>query len=53
VMGRISDASSIQIAFVVPLLCHAYILFFGLRGYKPAVLATVNPALAAAHGEVE
>jgi len=37
VMGYISDASSIQKAFVVPLICYAYVLYFALRGYKPAV----------------
>jgi len=36
VMGRISDASSIQRAFAVPLLCYLFILHFGLAGYKPA-----------------
>jgi len=35
-MGRVSDASSIQTAFVVPLLCYLFILYFGLSGYKPA-----------------
>ncbi len=35
IMGRISDASSIQKAFVVPLLCYIFILYFGLSGYKP------------------
>ena len=35
-MGRISDASSIQKAFIVPLLCYVFILYFGLSGYKPA-----------------
>jgi MFS transporter, FHS family, L-fucose permease len=38
IMGMISDASNIQRAFVVPLLCHAYVLYFALSGYKP-----VNP----------
>jgi fucose permease len=37
-MGRISDLSNIQIAFIVPLICHAYVLYFGLRGYKPSPL---------------
>jgi MFS transporter, FHS family, L-fucose permease len=37
-MGLISDASNIQRAFIVPLLCHAYVLYFALSGYKP-----VNP----------
>jgi FHS family L-fucose permease-like MFS transporter len=36
IMGRISDAWNIQYAFIVPLICHAYILFFGTRGYRPA-----------------
>jgi len=36
IMGRISDAWNIQHAFVVPLICHAYILYFALRGYRPA-----------------
>jgi MFS transporter, FHS family, L-fucose permease len=35
IMGRISDATSIQRAFVVPLLCYIYILYFAVRGYKP------------------
>jgi MFS transporter, FHS family, L-fucose permease len=42
VMGRISDAANIQVAFVVPLLCHAYIVFFAMRGYKP-VSVTAAP----------
>ena len=36
IMGRISDAWSIQKAFVVPLLCYVFILYFGLSGYKPS-----------------
>jgi MFS transporter, FHS family, L-fucose permease len=35
VMGRISDLSNIQRAFIVPLLCYAFILYFGVSGYKP------------------
>jgi MFS transporter, FHS family, L-fucose permease len=52
VMGRISDAANIQIAFVVPLICHAYILFFGLRGYKPALTAAAGQ-LQVAQGEMK
>jgi FHS family L-fucose permease-like MFS transporter len=37
IMGRISDASSIQKAFIVPLLCYLFILHFGLSGYKPSL----------------
>lgn len=36
IMGYISDASSIQTAFMVPLICYAYVLYFAVRGYKPA-----------------
>ncbi|MGA2811737.1 MAG: L-fucose:H+ symporter permease [Candidatus Acidiferrum sp.] len=36
IMGRISDASSIRRAFIVPLLCYLFIFYFGLSGYKPA-----------------
>ncbi len=35
VMGRISDASNIQKAFLVPLFCYAYVLYFAVAGYKP------------------
>src|SRR5713101_6137531 len=38
IMGRISDAASIQRAFLVPLLCYVFILYFGLSGYKPAAI---------------
>jgi MFS transporter, FHS family, L-fucose permease len=37
VMGYISDTSSIQKAFAVPLICYAYVLYFAVRGYKPVV----------------
>src|ERR1700730_10574659 len=35
VMGYISDFSTIRTAFLVPLICHCYILYFSLRGYQP------------------
>lgn len=34
-MGRISDVTSIQTAYIIPLLCFVVVLYFGLRGYKP------------------
>ena len=37
IMGRISDATNIQSAFIVPLICYLYILYFAVAGYKPAV----------------
>jgi FHS family L-fucose permease-like MFS transporter len=36
IMGRISDVSDIQKAFFVPLICYAYVLYFGAVGYRPA-----------------
>lgn len=50
-MGRISDASNIQTAFIVPLICYVYILYFGVKGYKP--LTTVSPAVTAAGAEAQ
>ncbi len=44
IMGRISDASNIQVAFIVPLACYVYILYFAVSGYKPAGLR--RPAVA-------
>src|ERR1700686_10356 len=39
-MGSISDTSSIQKAFVVPLICYAYVIYFALRGYKPVAISS-------------
>ena len=36
IMGKISDLSNIQRAFLVPLICYAYVLYFALRGYRLA-----------------
>jgi FHS family L-fucose permease-like MFS transporter len=52
-MGRISDASNIQMAFVVPLICHLYILYFALRGYKPMTLGTADRFLNVSPSEAE
>src|SRR5437868_2256379 len=37
IMGRISDATNIQTAFIVPLICYVYISYFSVAAYKPAV----------------
>lgn len=42
VMGRISDASNIQKAFIMPLICYLCVLYFAVRGYKPR--AALAPA---------
>ena len=34
IMGRISDASNIQTAFFVPLICYLFVLYFAVWGYK-------------------
>lgn len=44
IMGRISDASNIQIAFVVPLVCYSYILYFAIAGYKPRQVSAFHAA---------
>jgi len=36
-MGYISDFSTIRTAFIVPLICHCYVLYFSLRGYQPVI----------------
>jgi FHS family L-fucose permease-like MFS transporter len=41
VMGYISDRSSIQAAFAVPLFCYAIVVYFSFSGYKPS-LATAD-----------
>jgi FHS family L-fucose permease-like MFS transporter len=43
IMGRISDAVNIQRAFVVPLLCYVFILYFGLSGFKPSMAQNGAP----------
>jgi MFS transporter, FHS family, L-fucose permease len=48
VMGKISDLSNIQRAFLVPLLCYAYVFYFAARGYKPAAEKSVRETVATA-----
>jgi len=50
IMGRISDASNIQMAFIVPLICYAYVLYFAAAGYKPACRSSGRPAAVAPSG---
>jgi MFS transporter, FHS family, L-fucose permease len=37
IMGYVSDVSNIRYAFVVPFLCHLYVLYFAARGYRPTL----------------
>lgn len=39
--GALADATSVQLAFILPLLCYVYIAFYGLRGYKPQAFKSV------------
>jgi FHS family L-fucose permease-like MFS transporter len=47
-MGGISDASNIQFAFIVPLVCYLYVMYFAIAGYKPRTVLTVSDAATAA-----
>ncbi len=38
-MGYISDHSSIQAAFGVPLFCYIIVIYFAFSGYKPTLAA--------------
>lgn len=33
-MGKISDVSNIQVAFIMPLICYTYVIYFAVHGYK-------------------
>ena len=44
IMGRISDLSSIQRAFLVPLICYAYVMYFALWGYQPQTMVGIAEA---------
>jgi FHS family L-fucose permease-like MFS transporter len=49
IMGFISDHSNIREAFLIPLICQVYVLYFGVRGHKPILagqpLRTAGPVL--------
>ncbi|HXJ05348.1 MAG TPA: L-fucose:H+ symporter permease [Candidatus Acidoferrum sp.] len=49
-MGKISDETNIQRAFVVPLICYLYVIYFAVRGYRPrtALVVSESPAIAEA-----
>jgi MFS transporter, FHS family, L-fucose permease len=49
-MGRISDASDIQVAFAMPLICYLYVIYFAVWGYRPnsALIAADSQAAAEA-----
>ena len=46
-MGLISDRTgSIQVAYIMPVVCMAFILYFGLRGHRITTVESVKPAVA-------
>lgn len=48
--GALADRIGIQHAFVVPLACYAYIVWYGLRGSRPLGRGAAVPSPAAAPG---
>jgi MFS transporter, FHS family, L-fucose permease len=44
IMGLISDHTTIQTAFVVPVVCYVYVLYFALLGHRPAWAPAASPA---------
>src|SRR5258705_1654056 len=38
IMGFMSDHTTIRVAFIVPLICQAYVLYFAVRGYRPVLV---------------
>jgi MFS transporter, FHS family, L-fucose permease len=53
IMGIISDVTNIQRAFVVPLICYAYVLYFAMWGYQPAPVAHRDNVLEIASSEAK
>jgi FHS family L-fucose permease-like MFS transporter len=34
IMGRIADVSTMALGFIVPLICFAFIVYYGISGYR-------------------
>jgi len=47
VMGFISDRTSIQTSFVVPLVCYAVVFYFGVAGYRPSDVKAAETSVVA------
>ena len=50
-MGKISDVSNIQRAFVVPLICYLYVIYFAVSGYRPETVLPVAESAAIAEAK--
>jgi len=35
IQGALADSIGLQLSFLLPIICYAYLMFFGLKGYKP------------------
>lgn len=40
VQGAVADEIGIQLSFVVPIFCYAYLIFYGLKGYQVKPITT-------------
>ncbi|RFP66444.1 sugar MFS transporter [Hymenobacter lapidiphilus] len=38
--GLVADSSGLRWAFILPVLCYAYIMWYGLKGHRPAAVAS-------------
>jgi FHS family L-fucose permease-like MFS transporter len=41
--GKIADISSLQWALLLPIVCYAYIIWYGMRGYEPRMASYYQP----------
>jgi MFS transporter, FHS family, L-fucose permease len=39
--GFMADSSSLQLAFILPVICYAYILWYGISGHKPVAVKAI------------
>ena len=42
VTGKFADIVSLQYAFIVPLICYLYVVYYGFKGYEPRLPAGVT-----------
>src|SRR5260370_14949484 len=52
VMGRISDASNIRTAFIVPAACYLYVIYFAAARYKPKAAVPLCEAATAVEAKL-
>lgn len=44
IMGLVSDRTTIQTAFLVPIVCYAYVFYFAVLGHRPAAQPVAQPS---------